>query len=876
MAIKPPVGYGPKGAASQASSRFTDRESESEALRLSLEVHRRALDEDLIDGEAMNNVLVFWGIGGVGKSALSKCLEDWINGRSDQCGHWGTPPTGLGVVTARWDMRDKQMLKSPVLFYLKLRRALRDAGVRTAMLDIGIVALASKFNSSEGTGDRGRGLEALPGIAEQAIAETFPHAPAPDETQAVSRAERRLLNLVADQSAFGDAVDAFEDLPATVAQIMAGDADVQHLEHAVAGVGWLLTQDLVRIDGPERPLSVVFLDTFENLELDRQARDEHVINSVISALPLCLFVITGRRRVDWAENRSDLAVWGSFRWPSLARTHDGQDEPRQHLVGLLDEKDARELLEYYLATVGSPLEEGLEARLAETTQLPIHINAIVELARDFVRNSPGHVLTHEDLSGDLRAIVERIMERFTPEEARLLQAAAVAGNFDAPMLAAMAQTTVGAAQKFFDNALVQGVVGQHAFEYHLHDEVRELVLAAGHGVTHAWSDEDRKSAAERGLGHMEERLSGAKTLEDIDLRIGLLGLAYALTTSYRVDPPWVARELMDAPSKPRISRLLGTLVLDGRATSWAARLVRILARPIRERAEELEAFVQACPVYQVRRTARLQLAYALRQVGGDEDVLQILASLWEEEPDPWIASQVVVTHRMKGRYRDAVTAWLRYGTSADVPLGRLWLAQGHPHRACEAAKQRLDAAVDSGRSGSWIVEITIFVTEMQAWAGELSDSELDNMHRLALNVERQDGRRIYWTWRAIRHILDHDEVEAAWRGLLSIRGASEAPSPPVKQALQLVAGMRLLATEDETFVKKSDQVPQYSGYVPGVICDFLWEVLAMRGLTVSPQTVTDIQWIDDREVVKQRWIAIFDRLIDEARERCGVSAEQEG
>ena len=39
-----------------ATSRFADRMVESEALRLSLEVHRHAIDSDVIDGRVMNNL----------------------------------------------------------------------------------------------------------------------------------------------------------------------------------------------------------------------------------------------------------------------------------------------------------------------------------------------------------------------------------------------------------------------------------------------------------------------------------------------------------------------------------------------------------------------------------------------------------------------------------------------------------------------------------------------------------------------------------------------------------------------------------------------------------------------------------------------------
>ncbi len=73
-------------AALSTSSRFADRVPESEALRASLVVQRSAIDRDAIDGQVMNNVLVFFGFAGVGKSMLSFKLEEWVDGR-DVCTH---------------------------------------------------------------------------------------------------------------------------------------------------------------------------------------------------------------------------------------------------------------------------------------------------------------------------------------------------------------------------------------------------------------------------------------------------------------------------------------------------------------------------------------------------------------------------------------------------------------------------------------------------------------------------------------------------------------------------------------------------------------------------------------------------------------------
>ena len=72
---------------------FTDRLSESEIFASSLLRHL----ERMTEGSASlswprHNVLTFYGIGGIGKTELSRRLQRWLTGEHSDSSHWGPAP----------------------------------------------------------------------------------------------------------------------------------------------------------------------------------------------------------------------------------------------------------------------------------------------------------------------------------------------------------------------------------------------------------------------------------------------------------------------------------------------------------------------------------------------------------------------------------------------------------------------------------------------------------------------------------------------------------------------------------------------------------------------------------------------------------------
>lgn len=853
----------------KAATRFTDRAPESEALRESLRVHRRAIDGDQINGIVMNNILVFYGVGGVGKSTLSEHMEAWITGKLPADFHWGEPPTGLKVVTVRWDLRSEQQLTSPVPFYLNLRCAMAQAGFSTPNFDVGVAVLGARFKISVAhEGDHY--AELADDLAAEVLRDALPEVPAMSiEQQAAGlRPGRYLLTQISDPAVLESLEGIHGDLPAALKTVLRGEASVDRLKEAVQMVGWMLSEDIQRLPTAERPLPVAFLDTFEKLRNRTLTRDEEVVNSVVGALPYCLFVVTGRLLVGWADpKRTELQHAGPATWPSLARTRASEPEPRQHLVGTLDEEDARDVLEYCMAGIDAPFEDDLVASLARTTQLPEHIDATVILARRFALSNPGGTLTLAALGGSFKDVVERLMEHLSPQQAQLLQAAATTPQFDIPLVAAMAQVPYAVAEQAMDNPLVQRLVGQDFFPYHLHDEIRRLVTEAGPEVRHAWTPLDRREAAQRGLDHLEGRLR--KTIdEDLILeRIAVQALAFGLCADYSMEPEWVIDEFQNTPSHGVLQRSLMDFDRLSERLGEVVKLSRLIMLTARSRLTGLKEFASQCKNSDLRRVGERWIAASHRGLREFREALELYESLWEETGDELYATNIVITLRMQGRHREALSAYLSFGDQAGMPLAGLFNNYGLFAEASEHSAVRLAQAQADQMPRRWLAELQCMLVSHRCWLGAAGNGEVELVYRQALALDRNDGQRLRWQWRAIRNLYNRQIFESSWAALLRLRDRDGLMPRQVKECLFLVGGLSALANGSVEYVDRIRRDVGDSISFPPAHLIFLWGHLADLGLVSSPLTAVEPQWIGDREEVKQRWIAIFHRLIDEARAR---------
>ena len=108
-------------------------------------------------------------------------------------------------------------------------------------------------------------------------------------------------------------------------------------EEIAASIAALLTVEIDAMDPADRPLIVVFIDTFERLSVDPRRYGERLLNQLVHSLPHALFVITGRDSIDWFRNRPELYRFGAEIWPSLI--HDRPNMSSQHVLDNLSDRD---------------------------------------------------------------------------------------------------------------------------------------------------------------------------------------------------------------------------------------------------------------------------------------------------------------------------------------------------------------------------------------------------------------------------------------------------------------------------------------------------------------------------------------------------------
>ncbi|WP_406486511.1 hypothetical protein [Streptomyces sp. NBC_01563] len=162
---------------------------------------------------------------------------------------------------------------------------------------------------------------------------------------------------------------------AHLADLLQAEPDVDALSYYPHLLAW----ELSRLPANKRVVPVVLLDTFEDTG-DRTHRDlERLLQRVVWLMPNVLFVITGRSRLQWAEEglQGQLDWTGPSAWPGLA-AHDiplprpadaGTGRGRQILIGDFSPEDCEGYLARRLTRDGRPLiDEPVRAVIAGRSQ----------------------------------------------------------------------------------------------------------------------------------------------------------------------------------------------------------------------------------------------------------------------------------------------------------------------------------------------------------------------------------------------------------------------------------------------------------------------------------------------------------------------------
>jgi hypothetical protein len=837
---------------------FTDRFPEAEALLESIsQLRTRVTNRTFSDrGE---NVLAFYGIGGVGKTSLSIALQSWLELRPLQSSHWGPPGCSPRAHTVRWDLDQPSNRSDPIPFLLAFRKALNHAAPVWSAFDIALASLFAALHPNDSyTATRQRDADTMTDV----LLGLASDAGAFDVTTSLSRGMiTRVVRTALKSAQFQAALQDYPELPKLLDDIAEGAESPQHLPLLTNRTLQLATKQIQNFTPTGRPSIVVFVDTFEKVQTPGELNAERLVCEVAAALPHVLFVLTGRNLVTWHQrDRAALGKFGPATWPSLARTSDGELEPRQHLVGNLSPEDTAALISDRLAAHGV----GLSARsLATATQasrgLPMHIDLIVSLAIQLHSANPGTEITSTDLDGSAADVANRLISHLPADAARALQGCAVTPYFDVALAAAAADVDEGAVQRLTRESLVLPSVGAH-FPFRLHEDVRALVRAAGPYAIGGWTEGDWRTAANRALEHLEERFARAKESDQVVDRLHLHAAAVLICLESGIRKDWVGAEMRKTPSKGALSGALPPIrdEIDDDELRAAVRLNRALALPVSERLPELEP-LRHSPFPKIVESATLWSAYAHRALRQHDAALPLLAELKQAHPESGIYPvQYLTTFAMARRYRDLVDEAAKDAANPTAVIASVHRSHGDIDAAVRCLEARLKDAVTRDHARAWRLELEGSLVSYRAESGQFDDAGLEILRRSARTLH-QTGATSSAAYAMGLRDLGSKHLAEHWNKLIEVYDESAGRHGGVR--MMTLAGLRVLGWGDTSFMEDLAPIrPTFDTHLQVWIpCELLHEQLG------SPLPHHETQWLEPKQTVVDRWMKIFENLITRAK-----------
>lgn len=554
---------------------FTDRSLEAQAFREALRRHATALHGE-VPPRSRENVLVFWGQGGVGKSALTRRLRAWMDRELPLESGWGAVPDVRAAGSARVDVRSSGgHLDLPRVLF-ELRSALTAIKPRWPAFDLAFSAYWSAYDpqrsfpvdNAQLRETSSALLDSLADVASTVMDDLdLPGLP----VGAILTLSREIGERVRSRGERRSALSTHPDFAQVLDDTQNMDRGDLRPDIAVRLVRLLSTELLQR---PDRPVTVFFFDHVERLAVDPRREGERHLSEIIWAMPSSLFVLVSRNRLTWhRDDAVGIRLRGPAAWPGL---HGGARDQLQ--VGILSDEDARRVLEAARLAYGLDMSDELIDRLTVTSGgICKHLELIVERAQ-MIAELEERPIDIDDVGGTFDELVAHILDDIPLDEQSALRAAALMRKFDAELLARAAEVTLGAAIRATDRPMIERAPRQ-VLPFELHDEVRRAIRAASPGVPGGWSDSDWVDAGDRTLDEARRRYEEASESDNGPAALEALGIAISLVCEIDVRPgpspakgyrDWLSRALVYAPSIvgvvpliPAVSKTeYGAMVLD--------------------------------------------------------------------------------------------------------------------------------------------------------------------------------------------------------------------------------------------------------------------------------------------------------------------------
>ncbi|MER8159959.1 ATP/GTP-binding protein [Streptomyces sp. NPDC094472] len=710
-----------------ASEAFTNRQAQWDLVAAMLTEHLQttaAPGFDVADFEApRDNVLVFHGVGGIGKSTLSRKLEAALTTAEHRPAQWGAPSwTSARLLPVRIDLAQSAGTNFEQVI-LTLRLALAELGQPLPAFD---VALRRYWEHNH----PGEPLEEY--LRRGALAR-FGRAMPQQMQSALSDVAQALLLPGTVGSAIGQVtgslVQALRERRQTVralagcarlADLLEADPDID----ALSFYPHLLAWEIAQIPVAKRPTLVVLLDTFEDVG-DRTHRDfERLLQRVVWLMPNAVFLITGRSRLQWADPglHGQLDFTGPAAWPGLAADRVPAARAaspaavgggrRQVLIGDFSAEDCEDYLARRLSRDDQPLIPPAIRQVitARSHGLPLYLDLAVmrylEIRRAGQTPAPG------DLDHDFPALIARTLSDLTPDERHVLRSVALLDAFDLRL-------AVHAAGLPHEASVIRLIerpfVREDAFglwPYHLHALIRSTLRSTDDHTDDRWSPNDWARAAARAFAALGEQWTTSPT-RNRALLIGCLRQGLRLAREAHLELGWLAEaawsyvsdsiwEPLAPPTDDRNAAALQTPA-DALVETLSA-----LARRQHEHRERTAARLTAVTdtgllPEELQQMAVYYLAKAQRDLGRSEDSRQGMQLVADGGGRLAPAARRGLAHlaRLVGDFPTALTAARTLGWAGRHHRveGDVWWPQGEMDRAAAAYEAARTEAEQHGIAG---------------------------------------------------------------------------------------------------------------------------------------------------------------------------------
>ncbi|MFB6811198.1 ATP/GTP-binding protein [Streptomyces sp. NPDC056387] len=858
---------------------FTDRRAQWDLVAATLTEHLRhtaAPGFDVEDLEApRSNLLVLHGIGGIGKTTLSRKIEAALAGAGERPAQWGAPSWGPGrILPVRIDLA-RAAGNDFERIVLTIRLALAELGRPLPAFDLALKRYWEAQHPTESLADylrrgnlAGRFGKQLPQQVQSAMADVAQMLVLPGTVGSVVgqvtgslvralRERRQTVRALAGCRRLADLLEAEPDLDA-----------LSFYPH-------LLAWEIAQLPADKRVTPVILFDTFEETG-DRTHRDlERLIQRIVWLMPNALFVITGRARLQWADPalQGQLDHTGPTAWPGLAahsvppaRATETRRPGRQILIGDFAPEDCDDYLARRLTQDGQPLISApIRAVIAERSHgLPLHLDLSVLRFLEIRR-----IRTPEpaDFDTDFPALVARTLSDLTPDERHVLRSVALLDSFDL----ALATRASGLAHQAPAMRLIERpFVRENVFglwPFHLHGLIRSTIRSADDQSDDRWSPADWTAAAERALAALGEQWNTSAGHDRL-LLVGCLrqGLAVArdheLALGWLADAAWAyvsdsVWEPLAPPARPGPDTGMST------AADALVELLSTLARRQHEHREttarrlETVAATGLLPA-DLHEMAVYYLAKAHRDLGRSTESRRGMQYVADSTSRLAPSARRGLAHlaRLGGDFPTALDTARTLGWAGRHHRveGDVWWPHGDMHRAATAYQAARDEAEHHGVAGERATSQAQRAFALAFTDPAIADDELDLADHLLDGIDLRATRLTTQIAALIRDAGTPGPTVDDRAELLRTEAHSSGITA-AQAALELALAFHH-AIRGETGPITADiaRLKTLSAASDGDYAYFVDIAHHMAGLPLSTASTT--QWIDGEEPVRATWRAL--------------------